>query len=392
MRLGIVVDQRYWRSPDGAVWTRMPPDYRFFRRHLEIFERISVIARVAPVAEPPDGAIRADGPGMQFKSIGHYTGPWNFLRHASRLLPALRRAAGACDALLLRVPSNLAHSFTPNGPFAVEVLGDPAELYSPGACRAAMRAFYRQWFVIRLRQQCQQAVAAAYVSKELSCRYPGPSTHLLLDADLGEEAFASSPRRTSGSRQVEIATVGGFDHPVKGHDVLLRAVSLLRLSGIDARLTIVGDGGLRDELRRLAESLRVPTTFAGQVGGASRVRQTIRNADLFVLASRSEGKPRAMLEAMALGIPAIGTRVGGIPELLPSKQLTERDDPDALFRVIRATLDNPVRYWEQSAHGMEVAAAYRRDKEHSQRRAFLDELRAACSKTSSSPRRLRYAA
>ena len=106
-----------------------------------------------------------------------------------------------------------------------------------------------------------------------------------------------------------LATVARFD-PVKGLDVLLRALPGLAARAPAAQLLIVGDGPERERLHALAREVdpggRV--VFAGAVPDAARLLPLV---DLYVTASRREGLPLAVLEAMACGLPVLATRVPG---------------------------------------------------------------------------------
>jgi glycosyltransferase involved in cell wall biosynthesis len=81
-------------------------------------------------------------------------------------------------------------------------------------------------------------------------------------------------------------------------------------------------------------SIRPYVNFAGQVAAGAEVRRHLDGADLFVMPSRQEGLPRAMVEAMARALPCIGSSVGGIPELLPREDMVPPNDPRALARTI----------------------------------------------------------
>jgi glycosyltransferase involved in cell wall biosynthesis len=101
----------------------------------------------------------------------------------------------------------------------------------------------------------------------------------------------------------------------KGIDILLKAWAYVAGQEKDLKLTIAGDGPLAGELARLSESLglRESVTFVGMI---HNVMDYLKNADLFVLPSRTEGLSNALLEAMSYGLPCIATKVGGNIELI----------------------------------------------------------------------------
>jgi glycosyltransferase involved in cell wall biosynthesis len=98
---------------------------------------------------------------------------------------------------------------------------------------------------------------------------------------------------------------------VKGVDLLIEAMRLVRQDHPSARLEIAGDGGHEPELRRQAEGEAV--SF---LGWQEDVAALHRRWHAFALPSRSEGFGLAALEAMAAGLPVVATRVGGLPELI----------------------------------------------------------------------------
>lgn len=111
-----------------------------------------------------------------------------------------------------------------------------------------------------------------------------------------------------------IGTVGRLSE-VKRQDLLLRAFADLRRTMPTARLLLVGDGPLRDELTRLAVELGVApyTHFAGY---QSQPDHYLHAMNAFALTSRSEGMPLVVLEAFAAGVPVVASRVGGLPQLI----------------------------------------------------------------------------
>jgi glycosyltransferase involved in cell wall biosynthesis len=103
----------------------------------------------------------------------------------------------------------------------------------------------------------------------------------------------------------------------------------------------MGDGPERQVQEARADSL-APGRFRwlGAIPDAARYFAAF---DLFVLSSRAEGLPMVLLEAMAVCIPIIATRVGGVPDLLSPAEamLVPPDNPAALAAAIRAAIDDP---------------------------------------------------
>jgi 1,2-diacylglycerol 3-alpha-glucosyltransferase len=102
----------------------------------------------------------------------------------------------------------------------------------------------------------------------------------------------------------------------KGLDVLLNAYNIVEAKVPDTNLVIVGKGHLQQNLEDQANKLGLKNViFTGFVSD-SLLKQAYASSDLFVLPSYAEIQPLVLLEAMSMGLPAIGTSVGGIPEMI----------------------------------------------------------------------------
>ncbi|MFN2114728.1 MAG: glycosyltransferase family 4 protein [Anaerolineae bacterium] len=128
-----------------------------------------------------------------------------------------------------------------------------------------------------------------------------------------------------------VLTVGRLTEQ-KGLDDLLSALVTVREARPDARLLIAGDGPDRESLEQQArgQGLGGTVTFLGY---RDDVPSLLAASDVFALASRAEGLPMALLEAMALGVPAAVTAVGGVPDVVRdgvTGLLVPPGDPDAL--------------------------------------------------------------
>ena len=98
-------------------------------------------------------------------------------------------------------------------------------------------------------------------------------------------------------------------------------------------------------------------------------------ADLFVLPSLTEGLSRALVQAMARGLPAIGSRTGGIVELLSDDQLVTPGDPVALANSMSEILRSPDRLADLSKASVKKARGYSKDKMNEQKLAFWQAIR-----------------
>ena len=155
------------------------------------------------------------------------------------------------------------------------------------------------------------------------------------------EAYAPLEPRALVRR---VATVANLRRE-KGHDVLLEAAAIVVRQFPDARFDIVGAGPELAALRARAEALGLGAVVSF-LGHSEDVPARLAAADLFVLPSRSEAFPNALLEAMAIGLPAIASSVGGIPEVIGhqrSGMLVPPDDPVALACEISRLMADPAR-------------------------------------------------
>ena len=131
--------------------------------------------------------------------------------------------------------------------------------------------------------------------------------------------------------------------PIKGVEDLLDGFLVAAKKHPHLRLVLAGDGPLSDRLRLRADA---PGGGSGVlITGSWAVAEEILPAlDLFVLASRNEGMGRALVQAMACGLPVVATAVGGVPEILEEGYdgvLVPPGDPEAIAFALSRLVDSP---------------------------------------------------
>lgn len=129
----------------------------------------------------------------------------------------------------------------------------------------------------------------------------------------------------------------------KGHDDLVQLLQNLRSFGFDARVVVAGSGPRFDALQDLARASGVGPQFR-MLGEREDIPEILRAADLFVLSSRTEGMPAALIEAGICGLSTVAYRVGGVSEVVRDGEdgiLVAPGDMDAMTAAIRCLIGNP---------------------------------------------------
>jgi glycosyltransferase involved in cell wall biosynthesis len=161
-----------------------------------------------------------------------------------------------------------------------------------------------------------------------------------------DDAVEPDPRLLELLSGGPLATAVSALRPQKALHVLLEAVPLVWERLPHARVAIVGDGPLREQLHRRARELGVlgDERFAFLPFQAPAARY-LQASDVFVLPSSWEGFPISVLEALACGVPQVATRVGGTPEAVSPETgvLVPPRDPRALAEAVAALLSDAAR-------------------------------------------------
>lgn len=391
MIVAITSEYHFVRGPDG-VYTDASYPYEFWTRLHAAFEEVVIVARVGAGAVGVAGAgagaagstarlRRVDGPGVRVAAVRDFAGTAGLARGLASLAAVATRAVAGADVVILRAPgviATAAHAAARllRRPYAIEVVGDPWE--SLGAAVPALQRL-RGLGRRQLRAQVAGAAASRFVTAGyLQSRYPprpGTFTITYSDLDLPDALFAAPRPPTAPGPALALAFVGSLAQPYKALDVLIDALARTRHPH---RVRVAGDGAQRPALvaRAAERGVADRVTFLGALPGAA-VFDELRRADLFVSPSRTEGMPRALLEAMAVGLPCLATPVGGVPEVLPAEAHVPVDDPGALAAAIDALAADPARRAAWAAANRDRVAHYRVSERQRRFTAFLDAVRAA---------------
>jgi glycosyltransferase involved in cell wall biosynthesis len=280
-----------------------------------------------------------------------------YAAEACLLLSWIRRAGGvshlhahfgtnsAAVAMFTRLLGGPPYSFTVHGP---EEFDSPEELslaekIDHAAAVVAVSAFGRS--------QIFRWVDPAQWSKV-------SVVHCGVDGDF----LAAGPQPAADNRR--LVCVGRLA-PQKGQLLILDALHAVRAEGVDVELVLAGDGPLRGLIeRRIAElGLGGAVRITGWISNAE-VRRELLSARALLLPSFAEGLPVVLMEALALGRPAITTFVAGIPELVEhgvSGWLVPAGSAEEMARAIKAALATPTTELERMGRAGAAAVATHHD-------------------------------
>jgi len=176
--------------------------------------------------------------------------------------------------------------------------------------------------------------------------------HLVVTVHNGIPVGDTLPTHRARNKDVVFIAVGRLAE-IKNHGLMLRAFHEVIKAGLSARLLIVGDGPERKNI----EDYLHQNQLEGKVvllGFRSDIGELLGEADIFVLTSRYEGISVALLEAMRAGLPAIATRVGGIPETVRDGRtglLVGLDDLPSLTQAMKRLIQSEELRHEMGKHG-----------------------------------------
>jgi len=172
---------------------------------------------------------------------------------------------------------------------------------------------------------------------------------------------ASAPRVRAPGEPFRWMALGRLEE-AKDYPTLLDALARVHAAGGEpCELWIAGEGTLRPALERRVAALGLHASVR-LLGYREDARTLLAQADGFVLSSRREGMPNALIEAAAAGIPAVATAVGAVPEVMEltaNGEVVPPGDPPALAEAMRRMMARPVK--ERAALGAAGRAGVERD-------------------------------
>lgn len=369
MRLAYISDQRFYQYGGRWYTTASLPVAEIIHElnlgitHWTVFGRLEHLSQAPvamyPIDAPPDVVLEFRG------IVGMGSGLRAYVGSLPNYLSQARAAAATADVVWLKLPFVSSYLVTFAGRhgkqlWLAHLVGDPHTALT--ATLGRRYSFLAQLAFVATRWAIGRSDLAFFVSRHLLVKYGGrhPRCRVINESRVRLSDIRSEPK-VAGS-VARLVFVGRLS-PEKGVDVLFDAVGRLQEAGVQVHLDVIGDGPLRSQLQDLANARFAPgvVRFRGSLPWGKALFSAIRESDVLVLPSWTEGLSLVLVEAMSQGLPCIGTAVGGTPEIIKdgiNGCLVPPGDVQALADRVAWVFQDPVRYVELSRQCLETANEY----------------------------------
>ncbi len=311
-----------------------------------------------------------------------------------RWLRRFRPAEHGVEVLLIRGPSPLLPRLVKAAeglPVALHIVGDYASEDRDPQARSMPRwrdTAIRLLFRLYARHQRRAAARTLVLvnAPHLAQLFDRDDIGVVMDSTLTEDSVVDAPRhgdpQLGRARRARLLLTGRLI-PEKGLWEAAEAVRILGDEGYDVSLDIVGWQVPTDPVVQAfwthVDALGVTdrVRFGGYVPAGPELAAVYRQADIYVLPSRAEAFPRAILEAMGVGIPVVTTSVGGIPHWIQHGRealLVEPRSARGVADAIRSLLDDANAYASVAKAGWEFARSHTVEKTCASIGTYLAEL------------------
>ncbi|EMX0192703.1 glycosyltransferase family 4 protein [Bacillus thuringiensis] len=300
-------------------------------RYYHIAEELTVAIRVKEVADTNiiNGLSKIELDNFHVAPCPNLSSAKGILFNRGKVKTILSREIKKADFLIVRLPSfigNLSIDIARKmgKPYFVEVVGCPWDGFWNLGIKGKIIAPYMK---IATKNRVREASHVVYVTKEfLQKRYPTKGENINCSnvalKEFDDIVLEKRLRHISekDNSKIIIGTTAAVNVRFKGQQYIMEALGHLKKQGIvNFEYQLAGSGD-QTYLKSMAERYNVldQVKFLGAIPH-DRVFDWLDTIDIYAQPSRQEGLPRALIEAMSRGIPALGARTAGIPELLENK-------------------------------------------------------------------------
>lgn len=314
-------------------------------RYLNLGDKVLMLIRIRSIRDADSiKYTKLDHPGLEIIEMPDLKTISGFLigsKSAKSIVSALVREV---DIVVARIPSrtgNLAIMAAKkySKPVIGEMVSCTLDAYWNYGFKGKLVAhyyFFKQRRIIRNLEFCVYVTKNYLQDKYLKTKFSINCSNVeLIEANQNNLIDRINRIKNSNNLPLRLVTVGALNIRYKGHsDVIMAMYHLKKKHGIIFQYSIIGQGD-SSRLVNLAKQLDVGDQLEviGPLPNA-KVLEFLRNVDLYIHPSLTEGLPRAVIEAMNVAVPVIATNAGGTPELLGNKNWYPKGDVNSLVDLL----------------------------------------------------------
>ena len=352
MDMVFVYEDKIAQDEDGNYYTGSAFSQKVFDRYLQHFDHITLLMRKADI-DSNDTEMLGKMNRLRNDKIEVVLLPNTTASVKSYLDPRIHaefkrivvNELKPTRAVIIRAPSDSGtiaadYCHSHGIPYLAEAVGCPWDSLWNHSIKGKALALgaWRDF-----RRTMRNADYAVYVTNEfLQHRYPTKGKSVAIsDVELQPMDDSILEKRlmkiSNHNGKIKIATAAVVDAAYKGQQYVIKALSKLKEQG-DTRFEYhLAGGGDPSALRNLAQRIGVAdqVVFEGSLPHDAMFAW-LDDMDLYIQPSLTEGLPRAMIEAMSRGLPSLGARTGGIPELLGDDCIFPRKDVDSIANMLNS--------------------------------------------------------
>lgn len=327
--------------------------YDFFKnRYLEFCDEMIISTRSKEIEEFTEqniGYRKTNGEKVTVHPIKNYKDIPDIIKNKKKIISEMDEIAKNCDNLIIRMPSVLgifacksARKYKKN--YVIEMVACAWDGYMNHARFGGK--LLAPIMYLKTRYAIKKAPNVLYVTKKfLQKRYPNSNNNIGCSdviIDKINKSYINKKKKQLGEtncKELKIVTVASVQLKYKGQEYVMKAISDLKRGGINIKYYLIG-GGNNERLKKFVKKYNVEDNvfFKGSFSH-SEIFKLLSEMDLYIQPSLQEGLPRAVIEAMSVGMPVIGSNAGGIPELIDYKCIFKKKDTKKIASMIK-NIDN----------------------------------------------------
>lgn len=239
----------------------------------------------------------------------------------------------------------------------------------PGFSPREMSFYHRltRPIIHMLWREAKGVIANSRGLQELACKSLPDLKIQTISNGVDQELFDLARPKREKSGEIKILFAGRFT-PQKGVDFLLNSLPLVQSNIPKSQIWLAGDGPERKHIEKLAGNRNFEDRFIVKLLGwkdRDALYKLYEKADIFVLPSRDEGMPNALLEAMAAALPVIATKVPGSEELVQDGEngfLVNKEDMGGMARALEKLISDSTIRQQMGTAGRKLAREYSWEK------------------------------